>query len=610
MNNTVLLAVLTKMIDEKLETHLPGHRGPRGFVGPKGEDFKFEEVAPLVKDWVKEFSLKFSDLNSDDIEKLRGPCGPRGYDGKSFVFEEHQEEIQDIVKNIFSDNKDYLKLKFEDLNSDDIEKIRGPRGRDGRNGSDGNDGRDGKDFNFEEHKEYFDSLKLKFSDLTAEDIEQIRGPRGRDGRDGRDGETGKSFVFEEHKEYFDSLKLKFSDLSEDEREQLKLKFENLSYEDIQKLRGSRGQKGKKGSQGERGERGIAGPMGPRGVPGMQGLRGITGAQGPQGISGRSGKDAPTVTEIILRQNGTKFSIEFYYSDGSIIETNEITFDDIAPKTRYIYVGGGSGEGGGGGGGTGTVQSVNEVLPNDSGDISLLLADLLDVDLSGAEDGDVLTFDILSGLWVPRASGSGEPIKKQTIPASSTVEVTDLAFNSAQVIDATISMTAAFGNIRQPITMRMYFTDVWEMSFRDDDDTLGLIFTHDDTTGQVSVENPNGDEVKLQWKLETVFREESIVPDSGVQELLGSTTTEIDDLIFDSDIIVDAKMEYTSKKGTGRQPGTIRVYFTDQWYVVHSAEDDIGISFSINTVTGQVSAINNSGDAELQWKLITAFNKEA
>ncbi len=508
MRDTVLLAVLAKLVDERLESHYgrSSHRGPRGHIGPRGEDFDFDKVSGQVKEWVKEFSLKFENLTQEEIQKITGPQGLRGRDGRNFVFEEHKDDIEAIIKDSFFKIKDTLKLKFEDLSNEDIEKIRGPRGRDGRDGRDGKDGEKGKDFNFEEHKEYFDTLKPKFEDYTEEQLNILRGPRGRDGRDGRDG---KDFKFEEHKEYFDTLKLKWSDLSEEEKDSLRFKFEHLTYEQIGKLRGSRGQKGKRGAPGEQGPQGPKGDIGPRGLrglPGPQGLIGLTGAQGPQGIQGVEGRSAPTVTEIILKQNQTKFSIEFYFSDGSSIETNEIEFKDIAPKVRYIYVGAGGVESGsGGGGGEGTVKSVNEIEPDTDGNISLILENLLDIDITDRADGYVLTYDLASGKYVFRSPGGVAPAKKQTIAGSSTVELTDFD--------------------------------------------------------------------------------------------------------FDSDVVVDVKVEYTIKKGSGRQPGTLRLYFSDQWYLSHTSEDEVGVTFSIHPTTGQVSATNTAGNAEIQWKITNSFNKE-
>src|SRR5690606_36754164 len=115
-------------------------------------------------------------------------------------------------------------LKFEDLTVEQIGLLRGPQGKDGR---------DGRDFDFASHSADIESLirqaitdasenlKLKFADLSADDIEQLRGPRGRDGRNGNDG---KNFDFEEHRAFFEGLKPKFSDFTAEEVEQLRLKF--------------------------------------------------------------------------------------------------------------------------------------------------------------------------------------------------------------------------------------------------------------------------------------------------------------------------------------------------------------------------------------------------
>ncbi len=200
---------------------------------------------------------------------------------------------------IFAEHEETIKkwvsdsaLKFEDLTE---EQIRFLKGKDGRDGTDGRDGNDGKDFIPEEHREMFENLArqcaLKFEELTAEQIEALRGPKGRD---------GKSFVFEDHKEYFDSLKPKFSDFTKEDIEALKLRFQDLTDEDKESLKlkfehlSEEEKNNLRGPRGQRGRQGIPGEsiVGDRGLKGDKGEKGdsIRGLPGPRGLSGINGKD--------------------------------------------------------------------------------------------------------------------------------------------------------------------------------------------------------------------------------------------------------------------------------------------------------------------------------
>lgn len=357
--NEVLLALLIKKVEERLAS-LPDSsplRGPRGQRGPRGEDgasFSIEEHGEQLRAWAKEFALKFSDLTPEQIAELRGPQGRDGRDGrdgKDFSLEENKTYLEELAQK--------FALKFEDLTTEQISQLRGPQGRDGR---------DGKDFDFESYREDIfslislavddakEDLRLKFSDLTAEDIEKIRGPRGRDGRD------GKNFDFEEHREFFESLKpkfsdftpeereslrLKFSDLSQDERDSLKLRFSDLTDEDRLSLRGARGPRGQRGSQGEKGEKGEKGDtvVGPRGVPGQPGPRGRAGIDGRDGRDGRDGKDAPYITDIKLEEFRGEIKFIFEFSDSTYLETDSVKL----PHQTWTVVGGSAAGGGGGGG---------------------------------------------------------------------------------------------------------------------------------------------------------------------------------------------------------------------------------------------------------------------
>lgn len=344
METEILIALIGRMIDGRIDG-LPsnsGRRGARGFPGRDGQDgkdFSFAEHELTIREWAKEFALKFEDFTVDQIASLRGPRGTDGRDGKDFVMAEHEEMFRALSKE--------FALKFTDLTADQISTLRGPRGRDGK------DGTSGHSFIFEENKNAIEgiiraeitslreSLRLRYADLTEDDRAELRGPRGRDGIDGRD------FVFDEHREYFDSLKLRFSDLTDEEKESLKLRFsgltelekaslklrfEDLTVDDRLSLRGPRGLRGQRGSHGRDGKDGLS----IRGLPGPHGLRGLPGADGIEGRDGLNGADAPFVVDIKLEEYGNEIYFVFHYSDGSVIETDKVEM----PKSVYVQVAGG------------------------------------------------------------------------------------------------------------------------------------------------------------------------------------------------------------------------------------------------------------------------------
>ena len=357
MRNEILLAIVSKLISEKL-AELPemshSRRGPRGPMGPEGrdgKDFVWSEHEEKIRSWVKDFSLKFEDLTEEQIGALRGPRGKDGRDGKDFDWEEKLPEISALIKE--------FSLKFEDLTEEQIGALRGPRGRDGK---------DGEGFSFEKYREAIDgivrseiasmreSLKLKFSDLSDDEVSRLRGPRG------QRGSPGRGFVFDEHRSFFESLKPKFSDftdeeraslvlkfknLTDDEKSELKLKFSDLTEEDRSSIRGPRGQRGRQGSPGEKGDVGPRGPQGARGLPGPVGARGPegkVGSAGADGSNGRDGKDAPWITDIEVRQTKELLTLVFHFSDGSSVESGHIT---LPAAQNFFYAAGGMAGGGAG-----------------------------------------------------------------------------------------------------------------------------------------------------------------------------------------------------------------------------------------------------------------------
>lgn len=194
---------------------------------------------------------------------VRGKVGPKGEKGEkgdkgdSFHFEQHQDYFLSQLKSLYEDNKNELKLKFNDLSK--LEKL-SLKGDKGEKGEKGDKGHDGSSVTIDEVRKdifkYIDNikedLKLKFDDISEEDRLTLRGPRGQKGK------AGKSFNFEKEQDKIlkaldrvfqdnvDRLKLSFKDLSEEEKNQLKLKFSDLSYEDKEELRGPQGKRGPKG----------------------------------------------------------------------------------------------------------------------------------------------------------------------------------------------------------------------------------------------------------------------------------------------------------------------------------------------------------------------------
>jgi hypothetical protein len=139
---------------------------------------------------------------------------------------------------------------------------RGPRGFRGK---------DGEDFDFDEHKaqilqfvkqsvieqkaefrlteDEIREIKLKFNELSLDDIESLKGNRGPRGYPGKDGED---FDFDEHKEKIFNQLINLIDQNIDE---LKVKYSDLSDEDRESLRGQRGYRGQKGKPGKDGQQG-------------------------------------------------------------------------------------------------------------------------------------------------------------------------------------------------------------------------------------------------------------------------------------------------------------------------------------------------------------------
>jgi hypothetical protein len=367
LKKEVFLALVSSMIEDAISSvqTIEGPRGPRGFKGESGKDFSLEDnletisalVNKTIQDNREELKLHFNDLSEEDKESLRGP---KGEDGQSVSIEDLEESIKLNIER----NREKLRLKFRDLTEDERESLRGLPGQDGR------DGVDGKSVDFDEcistlttHiSDYIESnlekFKLKFSDLSSEELDLLRGPKGARGQRGQRGEDGKDFDWKEYgpeiltriSELVEENKLTFSKLTSEERETLKLKFDDLTFDERKLLKGARGQRGRQGIQGERGiqgEKGETGERGEIGPRGIPGVKGLDGRNGRDGQDGKDGEDAAEVEKISIQSTDKDMYFVFQFSDGTVLRTNKVDLPSII-HTYYAIGGSGGGNGGGAG----------------------------------------------------------------------------------------------------------------------------------------------------------------------------------------------------------------------------------------------------------------------
>lgn len=173
-------------------------------------------------------------LVSDAVKKIELREGPRGPRGLK------GKDGNDFRLEDHSDQLTELILqhipKNFDLTEEQISLLKGEAGLPGK---DGNDGRDGKDFIFDEHVESLTQIlkevSLKFEDLTEEQIESLRGPKGEKGLQGKVGRDGRDFIFEDHEE-------KISEIIKGSVP----KFEDFTPEQVEAIRGPQGERGEKG----------------------------------------------------------------------------------------------------------------------------------------------------------------------------------------------------------------------------------------------------------------------------------------------------------------------------------------------------------------------------
>lgn len=124
---------------------------------------------------------------------------------------------------------------------------------------------------------------IKFEELTAEQREQLRGPQGIQGERGPQGEVGP--IGPAGPQGIQGIQGE------------KGKDGAIGPQGPAGADGAQGEVGPRGEQGPQGETGPQGPMGPQGEAGPAGPAGKDGAQGPQGEPGPSGvyvgTDTPT-----------------------------------------------------------------------------------------------------------------------------------------------------------------------------------------------------------------------------------------------------------------------------------------------------------------------------
>jgi len=189
-------------------------------------------------------------------EATRGPRGLKGKDGNDFSLEEHQEKIVSFIQ-------ENIPTKIE-LTEDQIQSLKGSDGLNGR------DGKDGKSVYVEDliplvtesienkFSSVKDSLKLKFEDLTEEQIFSLKGKKGKDGKDGQD------FDFQEHSKEIQNQIITYIDSV---RDCLKLYFQDLTVEEKDSLKlkftdlTDEEKESLKGKRGQRGKSGVDGKDG-------------------------------------------------------------------------------------------------------------------------------------------------------------------------------------------------------------------------------------------------------------------------------------------------------------------------------------------------------------
>ena len=287
------LWAIADAIDEDDKPSLDLVEGPKGRPGKKGRSVNYDVVQSYIEESIsgldislskftneeiqslklkfsdlskkdkEDLSLKFESLTSENLDDIRGPRGHKGKEGRAgqgFDFSQNEKEIIAIITGYITQNKRDFSLGYSDLSDNQKNELRGDKGLPGKRG------KKGKDFDFDGAKEdislilgaHIDSrkeeFKLKFEDLSLDNLEDIRGHRGAKGRDGRDGSDGQDFDFEESKDVIRNIIQAYVDKK---KEDYKLSFSDLSEDEKESLRGMRGYKGQKGRKGADGTDGLS-----------------------------------------------------------------------------------------------------------------------------------------------------------------------------------------------------------------------------------------------------------------------------------------------------------------------------------------------------------------
>ena len=283
-----------------------GDRGARGLQGPRGE--RGVKGDPGTAIHIKGTVDKIEDLESLENVELSDTyiCADDAhaymYNGEDIWIDCGRLRGAEGPKGDKGDKGEPGEkgdsLTFEDLTAEQVELLRGPRGFQGERGIQGEPGVAGDKGEKGDQGEQGPAGEagpagpqgekgegFKFEDLTDEQKEELRGPEGRRGPQGLKGDD-----------------LVFEDLTDEQKEELRgpkgdpLKFEDLTQDQINELKsdiagpeGPQGPAGEAGPQGEQGPQGEVGPAGPQGEQGPQGEVGPAGPQGEQGIQGPAGE---------------------------------------------------------------------------------------------------------------------------------------------------------------------------------------------------------------------------------------------------------------------------------------------------------------------------------
>ena len=288
-----------------------GDRGARGLQGPRGERGVKGDPGTAIQ--IKGTVDKIEDLETlenveiSDTYICTGDAHAYMYNGEDVWIDCGRLRGAEGPKGEKGDKGEPGEkgesFTFEDLTAEQVELLRGPRGFQGERGIQGEQGVPGDKGEKGDPGEAGPAGEtgpqgpkgdqgegFKFEDLTDEQKEELRGPQGRRGPQGLKGDD-----------------LVFEDLTDEQKEELRgpkgdpLKFEDLTQEQINELKsdiagpegpqgpaGEAGPQGPAGEKGEKGDQGEVGPAGPQGEVGPAGPQGEQGIQGPAGEKGEKG----------------------------------------------------------------------------------------------------------------------------------------------------------------------------------------------------------------------------------------------------------------------------------------------------------------------------------